>query len=300
MSSTTTRISRRQVPIAVKHSKHTRKTSKHVGHVGALAIALGVGGAIASAGVAWADDSSDTAAGRSNDSNQPHATLSTKMVRHQRNSQRSVGFDLPLPRSRVSRFPLPSPHPAQTRDQLSVDRRQRKQRDQHPNSTLSGRTSVGSAPRISATACGPFARTRPTPAPSAIWWWRQWRRSGTPKVCQNDGYAWGQFIDHDINLTLSDNVNHIDISIPAGDPVLSGSISLTRAVIDPLTSVAGKPPLTTNNVTGWLDGSMVYGSDAATAASLRSADGHLLTSAGSNLPIVNNAFVAGDIRAGEP
>ena len=33
-------------------------------------------------------------------------------------------------------------------------------------------------------------------------------------------YAWGQFIDHDINLTLSDNVNHIDISIPAGDPVL--------------------------------------------------------------------------------
>ncbi|HMT22267.1 MAG TPA: peroxidase family protein, partial [Promineifilum sp.] len=42
-------------------------------------------------------------------------------------------------------------------------------------------------------------------------------------------YAWGQFIDHDINLTLSDNVNHIDISIPAGDPVLSGSISLTRA-----------------------------------------------------------------------
>lgn len=43
---------RRQVPIAVKHAKH----SKHVGHVGALAIALGVGGVIASAGVAWADD----------------------------------------------------------------------------------------------------------------------------------------------------------------------------------------------------------------------------------------------------
>ena len=38
---------------------------------------------------------------------------------------------------------------------------------------------------------------------------------------------------------------------------------------------------------------MVYGSDAATAASLRSADGHLLTSAGNNLPIVNGAFVAG-------
>ncbi len=57
-------------------------------------------------------------------------------------------------------------------------------------------------------------------------------------------YAWGQFIDHDINLTLSDGVNHIDIAVPSGDPVLSGSISMTRSVIDPLTGVAGKPATT--------------------------------------------------------
>jgi len=112
-------------------------------------------------------------------------------------------------------------------------------------------------------------------------------------------YAWGQFIDHDINLTLSDGVNHIDISVPSGDPVLSGSISMTRSVIDPLTGVAGKPAATTNNVTGWLDGSMVYGSNATIAASLRDANGYLLTSAGNNLPIVNGAFVAGDIRVQE-
>jgi len=61
-------------------------------------------------------------------------------------------------------------------------------------------------------------------------------------------YAWGQFIDHDINLTLSDDVTHIDITIPDGDPTLSGSISMTRAVIDPLTGVAGSPAATTNNV----------------------------------------------------
>lgn len=112
-------------------------------------------------------------------------------------------------------------------------------------------------------------------------------------------YAWGQFLDHDINLTLSDGVNHIDIAVPSGDPVLSGSISMTRSVIDPLTGVAGKPATTTNNVTGWIDGSMVYGSDATTAASLRDANGYLLTSAGNNLPIVNGAFVAGDIRVSE-
>ncbi|MCE9515198.1 MAG: hypothetical protein K8R24_04565 [Mycobacterium sp.] len=112
-------------------------------------------------------------------------------------------------------------------------------------------------------------------------------------------YAWGQFIDHDINLTLSDNVTHIDIAVPADDPTLSGSISLTRSVIDPLTGVAGKPATTTNNVTGWIDGSMVYGSDAATAASLRGAGGYLLTSDGNNLPIVDGAYVAGDIRVQE-
>lgn len=112
-------------------------------------------------------------------------------------------------------------------------------------------------------------------------------------------YAWGQFIDHDINLTLSDRVTHIDITVPDGDPMLSGSISMTRSVIDPLTGVAGSPALTTNNVTGWIDGSMVYGSDAAIAASLRGADGYLLTSAGNNLPIVDGAFVAGDIRVEE-
>jgi hypothetical protein len=112
-------------------------------------------------------------------------------------------------------------------------------------------------------------------------------------------YAWGQFIDHDINLTLSDDVTHIDITVPDGDPMLSGSISMTRSIIDPLTGVAGSPAATTNNVTGWIDGSMVYGSDATTAASLRGAGGYLLTSEGNNLPIVDGAYLAGDIRVAE-
>lgn len=106
-------------------------------------------------------------------------------------------------------------------------------------------------------------------------------------------YAWGQFIDHDINLMKSDGINKIGIQIPNGDPSLSGSISLTRTKVDPLTGLA------INNVTGWIDGSMVYGSDAVTAASLRNAEGYMLTSAGNNLPIANGTFLAGDIRAQE-
>ena len=113
-------------------------------------------------------------------------------------------------------------------------------------------------------------------------------------------YAWGQFIDHDLDLMRSDGVTSIAIEIPAGDPVLQGTtIPMTRTVIDPLTGVAGRPAAAVNAITGWLDGSMVYGSDATTASSLRTADGHLLASAGANLPIVNGQFLAGDIRVQE-
>lgn len=114
-------------------------------------------------------------------------------------------------------------------------------------------------------------------------------------------YAWGQFIDHDLNLTLGDGKTHIDIAVAPGDPNFPAgtTIGLTRAVTDPATGVPGKPAAAVNNVTGWLDASMVYGSDAATAASLRTADGRMATSAGNNLPVVDGMFVAGDGRVAE-
>lgn len=115
-------------------------------------------------------------------------------------------------------------------------------------------------------------------------------------------FAWGQFIDHDLDLNRPDGVNHIDIVIPADDAVFPpGSvIPVTRAIIDPATGQdAAHPAIQVNSITGWLDASMVYGSDAATAASLRLPDGHLKTSAGNNLPIVNGAFAAGDVRVNE-
>lgn len=115
-------------------------------------------------------------------------------------------------------------------------------------------------------------------------------------------YAWGQFIDHDLDLENPDGKTHIDIPIPAGDARFpdSSSIAVTRAAIDPATGPGtGHPAPAINTITGWLDASMVYGSDANTAASLRLPDGHLKTSAGDNLPIVNNNFLAGDVRAQE-
>ena len=101
-------------------------------------------------------------------------------------------------------------------------------------------------------------------------------------------YAWGQFIDHDLDLQKSATTTDISITVPADDAFLppGSTIPLTRVAIDPATGVAGHPATAINTVTGWMDGSQIYGSDAATAASLRTADGHMKMSAGQNLPIV--------------
>ena len=118
-------------------------------------------------------------------------------------------------------------------------------------------------------------------------------------------YAWGQFIDHDLDLQKSDTTTDISITVPKDDSFLppGSTIPLTRVAIDPATGVPGHPATAINSVTGWMDGSQIYGSDAATAASLRTADGHMKVSAGNNLPIVDTpqgpAFLAGDARAQE-
>jgi peroxidase len=115
-------------------------------------------------------------------------------------------------------------------------------------------------------------------------------------------YAWGQFLDHDLDLANSDGVTHIDVAVPNGDAVFpdGSSIPITRAIINPKTGTSPEHPATAiNSVTGWLDGSQVYGSSAAVAASLRLPDGHMKTSEGGNLPIVADQYSAGDSRAAE-
>jgi len=116
-------------------------------------------------------------------------------------------------------------------------------------------------------------------------------------------YAWGQFLDHDLDLSQTDGVNHIDIAIPIGDPEFpDGSVlSMTRAVIDSASGAGTNTAATAvNSITGWLDGSMVYGSTQGVADSLRLPDGHMRTSEGGNLPLnADGTVAAGDVRAQE-
>jgi peroxidase len=133
-------------------------------------------------------------------------------------------------------------------------------------------------------------------------------------------YAWGQFIDHDIDLTASGNVS-MNIAIPAGDPTFDPTgqgnlaIAFDRSAIAPGTGTStSSPAQQVNQDTSFIDASMIYGSDATTAAALRTFSGGLLkTSAGNLLPyntmgldMANNLglpqtslFAAGDVRANE-
>ncbi len=110
-------------------------------------------------------------------------------------------------------------------------------------------------------------------------------------------YVFGQFVDHDLDLESSPSTSaSITIIVPEGDPVFKAGtgIAMTRALRSPVTDTI------INTTAGDLDLSQLYGSTAATAASLRNPDGSLASSDGGQaLTVVGSAFVTGDPRVME-
>ena len=130
-------------------------------------------------------------------------------------------------------------------------------------------------------------------------------------------WQWGQFIDHDVGLTDGSTDEAINIPVPQPD-IFTSDIPVNRAIFDPDTGTGiGNPREQENEITSWIDGSMVYGSSDERASALREGpDSPFLATSGGNLLPFNcegeclaNAsgpirqpeilFLAGDVRVNE-
>lgn len=134
-------------------------------------------------------------------------------------------------------------------------------------------------------------------------------------------WAWGQFVDHDIDLTgAGDGSELLSIAVPVGDPFFdpggtgTAEIPLTRSGFDPATGgTSGAARAQVNEITPFIDASNVYGSNEVRAAALRGDGGKLLTTPtdSGELPPMNvdglpnaggtgdNQFLVGDVRGNE-
>jgi hypothetical protein len=133
-------------------------------------------------------------------------------------------------------------------------------------------------------------------------------------------WQWGQFLDHDIDLTETNRpFAPVHIRPETGDPFFDpestglSQIDFFRSHGYPGTGISTEyPRQQVNHITHYIDASNVYGSDPERAAALRTNDGtgRLKVSPGDMLPFntagFENAggtgselFLAGDIRANE-
>jgi hypothetical protein len=140
------------------------------------------------------------------------------------------------------------------------------------------------------------------------------------------GYAWGQFIDHDMDLTPNGSGEFFNILADPNDPSGMATQTFERSTFDPATGTStSNPRQQVNAITSYLDLSNVYGSTQTVADALRTFSGGLLKTSdnGLLLPLDNltyftqaqiNAlnmandpqlvqesqlFAAGDVRANE-
>ena len=108
------------------------------------------------------------------------------------------------------------------------------------------------------------------------------------------GYSFGQFMDHDMDLTL-DNGTSLPIAVATNDPIGVGDgtpLAFNRSVPDPSTGTStSNPAQDVNTITSYFDLSQIYGSDLATDQAIRSfRGGQLKTSPGGLPPLDNSSY----------
>ena len=110
-------------------------------------------------------------------------------------------------------------------------------------------------------------------------------------------WIWGQFLDHDLSLTEAGSTVSANIAVPTGD--LEFDPFATGTAFIPFNRVDQHDGAYVNEITGFIDASMIYGSDADTVNAMRVDGGKLLMTDDAQLALEGVNFVTGDTRAAE-
>ncbi|BAY84583.1 putative heme peroxidase [Calothrix parasitica NIES-267] len=166
----------------------------------------------------------------------------------------------------------------------------------------------------------PTGQNRPNPRTISNAISQQQEDIPDPNGLTNLTWGFGQLLDHDLSLTPDSN-RPINIQVPTGDPFLDpqGNGNVVIGVDDSLFiegtgTDPSNPRQLPNEITAFIDGSNIYGSDEERTKFLRSNQGgKLKVSEGNLLPFNDGTvendnptrqdptelFVAGDVRANE-
>ena len=110
-------------------------------------------------------------------------------------------------------------------------------------------------------------------------------------------WVWGQFLDHDLSLTEAGSTEFAPIAVPAGDHYFDPMG--TGAAMIPFTRVDAHDGAYANEITAYIDASMIYGSDAETVDKMRVDGGKLVMTEDAQLELEGANLVTGDVRAAE-
>ena len=134
-----------------------------------------------------------------------------------------------------------------------------------------------------------------------------------PKKLSDFMWAWGQYLDHEIDLTPDAGGDKVPIAVPENDPVMQEpeiDFKRSKNETSPMGIMQARQQI--NVISAYIDASNVYGSDTHRAETLRTKKGGKLKTSNKNLLPLNkdgfenapnkddqSMFLAGDIRANE-